>query len=89
MQPQDTRTSLPASVSLHSLATRAGQGFLKGYVPQFWPSLFLFRRRHIHRQNYLMRARGQVLWKKAEPNDCNLIMRLQDSKKWWSYDLKQ
>ena len=68
MQPQDTSTSLPASVSLHSLVIRTDQGFLKDEVPQFWPCLFSFRRCCMHLQSYLMRAGGQILWKKAEPN---------------------
>ena len=67
-QTQDTWTSLPASVSLHSLVIRTDQGFLKDEVPQFWPCLFSFRRCHMHLQSYLMRAGGQILRKKAEPN---------------------
>ena len=70
-QTQDTWTSLPASVSLHSLVIRTDQGFLKDEVPQFWPCLFSFRRCHMHlqsSQSYLMRAGGQILRKKAEPN---------------------
>ena len=53
---------------LHLLATRTDQGFLKSEVPQFWLSLFSFRRCHMHLQSYLMRAGGQILRKKAEPN---------------------
>ena len=68
MQPQDTGTLLSASVSLQSLATRTYQGFLKDAVPQFWPCLFSFRRCCMHLQSYFMRAGGQILWKKAEPN---------------------
>ena len=67
-QPQDTWTSLPASVSLHSRATCTDQGFLKDEVPQFWSCLFSFRRCCMHLQSYLMRAGGQILRKKAEPN---------------------
>ena len=66
MQPQDTCTSLPVSVSLHSLTTLTDQGFLKDEVAQFWLCLFSFWRYHKHVQNYLMRAGGQILWKKAE-----------------------
>ena len=67
-QTQDTWTSLPASVSLHSFVIRTDQGFLKDEVPQLWPCLFSFRRCHMHLQSYLMRAGGQILRKKAEPN---------------------
>ena len=63
MQPQDTWTSLSASVSLYSLVIRTDQGFLKDEVPQFWPCLFSFRRCCMHLQSYLMRAGGQILWK--------------------------
>ena len=55
-------------MSLHSFVTRTDQGFLKAEVLQFWPCLFLFRRCCMHLQSYLMRAEGQVLWKKAEAN---------------------
>ena len=68
MQPQDTGTSLPASVSLHSLVIPTDQGFLKDEVPHFWPCLLSFRRWCMHLQSYLMRTVGQILWKKAEPN---------------------
>ena len=68
MQHQDTWTSPPASVSLHSLATRTDQGFLKDKVPQFWSCLFSLRRCRMHLQSYLMRVGGQILWKKAEQN---------------------
>ena len=68
MQPHDTLASLPTSVSLHSLATHTDQGFLKDEVLQFWPCLFSFRRCHMHLQSCFMRAGGQILWKKAEPN---------------------
>ena len=68
MQPQDTWTSLPASVSLHSLVIHTDQRFLKDEVPQIWLCLFSFRRCCMHLQSYLMRAGGQILWKKAEPN---------------------
>ena len=44
------------------------QGFLKDEVPQFWPSLISFRRCCMHLQSNLMRAGGQILRKKAEPN---------------------
>ena len=45
------------------------QNFLAlGALPKFWPCLFSFRRCHMHLQSYLMRAGGQILWKKAEPN---------------------
>ena len=43
MKPQDTWTSLSASVSLHSLATPTDQGFSKDEVPWFWSCLLLFR----------------------------------------------
>ena len=39
--------------------------FLKDKVPQFWPCLFSFRRCCMHLQSFLMRAGGQILWKKA------------------------
>ena len=68
MHPQDTRTSLPALVSLHLLVTRTTQGFLEDGAPQLWPCLFSFWRRCTHLQSYLMRTGGQILWKKAEPN---------------------
>ena len=68
MQPQDTCTSLPASVSIYLLVTRTDQGFLKDEVPQFWPCLFSFQRCCMHPQSYLMRAGGHILWKKIEPN---------------------
>ena len=68
-RPQDTWTSLPASVSLHLLPTRIGQNISwKIEVPQFWPCLFLFRRCHMHLHSHLMRAGGQILWKKTEPS---------------------
>ena len=70
MQPQDTWTSLPASVSLHSLVIRTDQGFLKDEVPQFWPCLFSFRRCCMHLQSYLMRAGGQ---KKAKLSICKAV----------------
>ena len=68
MSPQDTWTSLPASVLLHSFETITDQSFLKDEVPQFWPCLFSFRRCRMQLQSYLMRAGGQILWKKVEPN---------------------
>ena len=43
MQPQDTWTSLPASVSLHSLVIRTDQGFLKDEVPQFCKQVEKFK----------------------------------------------
>ena len=71
MQPEESLTSLPASVSLYSLVRRTdlgSVGFLEVEVPQFWPCLFLFRQCRMHLQNYLMHAGGQILWKKVEPN---------------------
>ena len=53
---------------LHLLATRNELGFLKDEVPQFRPCLFSFRGCRLHLQSYLMRARDQILWKKAAPN---------------------
>ena len=55
------------SFAFHSLAARTNQGFLEE-VPQFWSCLFLFRLSRMHLQSYLMRAGGQIPWKKAEPN---------------------
>ena len=66
MQPQDTWTSLPSSMSLHSLATRTDQCFVKDEVSQVWPCLFSFRWCCVHLQRSLLRAGGQILWKKAE-----------------------
>ena len=57
-----------ASVSLHSLVTRADQGFLKDEIPLFWPCLFTFRRCCMHPQSCLMRTGDQILRKKAQPN---------------------
>ena len=68
IQFQDTWSSLPASVSLHSLATRTDQGFLKDEVPLVWQCLFSFRRCCMHLQSYLIGGGGQIPWRKAESN---------------------
>ena len=56
------------SVAPFTCNTHWSQCFLKDEVPQFWPCLFSFRRCCMHLQSYLLRAGGQILWKKAEPN---------------------
>ena len=62
MQPHDKLISLPALVSLHSLATSTDQRFLKDEVPQFLP----FRRCHMHLQSYLMSAKVQNIGGKKQ-----------------------
>ena len=59
-------TCFSVELLIRLLATRTNQGFLKNEPARFWPCLFSFRRCDVHLQSYLMRAGGQILWKKAK-----------------------
>ena len=53
---------------------------------EFWPRLFLFPRRRMHLQSYLMRAEGQLLWKKAEPSHERIADdRFENSQSWHTH----